>query len=171
MINRYTYAPIGRTPHMEPMGAGEWVKWEDHAAQLEAANQRHAAALEAVARARDDVLMEAAGVCRETDFNLPEEVAAWRYAKHRILALRTKPPEPAQVTVQETLELPEVRALVEEAKNANVSLFEAEDKFHVLSFHLSDEASLKCAKERVEWMRKSGDTLRTALAPFAETKS
>ena len=71
-------------------------------------------------------------------------------------------------TLEAAMQLPEVRALRDAAKNAEVSLFEAEDKFHVLSFYLNDEPSLKCAKERVEWMRASGASLNVALAPFAE---
>lgn len=73
------------------------------------------------------------------------------------------PPTPAQIMAE-----PRVKALVEAAQNAAIALSEAEDKFHVLSFYINDDASLKCAKERVEWMLAAKATITTALAPFKE---
>jgi hypothetical protein len=40
MVNRYTPTVLDGTAHMEIMGQGEWVKWEDYASHIEAANQR-----------------------------------------------------------------------------------------------------------------------------------
>lgn len=61
-------------------------------------------------------------------------------------------------------------ALVDAAQNAAIALAEAEDKFHVLSLYINDDASLKCAKERVEWMRASSFTISAALTQLKGPK-
>lgn len=52
---------------------------------------------------------------------------------------------------------------IEELKQCKIDLFEAEDKFHVLSFYISDEQSLRCAKSRVKWMYEAGNRVKETL--------
>lgn len=44
---------------------------------------------------------------------------------------------------------------INELKQCEVDLFEAEDKFHVLSFYINDAQSLACAKDRTQWMSEA----------------
>jgi len=86
---RYTPAPIAGCPHMEPMGQGEWVKYEDYAAIVAQ-----------MAEVRNDALNDAAHV-----YLHGSGVASWDFfsdAYEAIRGLRTQAPavpaEPAQVT-------------------------------------------------------------------------
>jgi hypothetical protein len=106
MVNRYTPTVMEGTAHMEPMGAGEWVRWEDYE------------------RARADAMKEAADVCKNR-WAVHMENSARTYEMDYIDARKdasllsscaneadycadairdlipASPAEPAQVTVQE----------------------------------------------------------------------
>lgn len=47
---------------------------------------------------------------------------------------------------------------ISELERCQVALFEAEDKFHVLSFYIKDTQALECAKSRVNWMYEAGQS-------------
>lgn len=50
-----------------------------------------------------------------------------------------------------------------ELRQCRIDLFEAEDKFHVLSFYINDKEAHKCAKDRSDWMGKSSDRVKETL--------
>lgn len=52
---------------------------------------------------------------------------------------------------------------IAELERCQVALFEAEDKFHVLSFYISDPQALECAKSRVGWMYEAGQSVIQTL--------
>lgn len=52
---------------------------------------------------------------------------------------------------------------ITELEKCQVALFEAEDKFHVLSFYISDPQALECAKSRVDWMYEAGHRVTETL--------
>jgi len=56
-----------------------------------------------------------------------------------------------------------LKLAVEEIEQCRVDLFEALDKFHVLSFYINDEQALECAKLRVQWMAKADDRASETL--------
>ena len=60
--------------------------------------------------------------------------------------------------------------LITELKQCITDMFEAEDKFHVLSFYISDPQALQCAQSRVEWFRESGDRIQKVLKQYEESK-
>ncbi len=53
--------------------------------------------------------------------------------------------------------------LTAELKLCAEDIFEAEDKFHVLSDYISDPKALECAKSRVEWFAKAYDRIQKVL--------
>lgn len=55
-----------------------------------------------------------------------------------------------------------------ELKQCEIDLFEAEDKFHVLSFYIKDAQSLECAKSRVVWMLEAGCRVRETIKKIEE---
>lgn len=52
---------------------------------------------------------------------------------------------------------------IEELKQCRIDLFEAEDKFHVLSFYINDKQAFKCAKDKSDWMGKSSQRVKETL--------
>lgn len=56
--------------------------------------------------------------------------------------------------------------LIEELKRCEIDMFEAEDKFHVLSFYISDKQAYDCAKSRVEWFNLAGERIRKVLKDY-----
>lgn len=56
-----------------------------------------------------------------------------------------------------------IEELITELKLCAVDMFEAEDKFHVLSDYISDSQARECAKSRVEWFAKANDRIQKAL--------
>ena len=56
-----------------------------------------------------------------------------------------------------------IEQLIAELKLCAVDMFEAEDKFHVLSDYISDPQALECAKSRVEWFAKANDRIQKVL--------
>lgn len=52
---------------------------------------------------------------------------------------------------------------IAELKQCRIDLFEAEDKFHVLSFYISDKQAHICAKDRSDWMGKSSERVKDLL--------
>jgi hypothetical protein len=52
---------------------------------------------------------------------------------------------------------------IAELERCQVALFEAEDKFHVLSFYINDPQALECAKSRVDWMYEAGSSVVQTL--------
>jgi len=61
--------------------------------------------------------------------------------------------------------------LIAELKRCEIDMFEAEDKFHVLSFYISDTQSRECAKSRVEWFNEAGNRIRNILKLYEEQKN
>lgn len=57
---------------------------------------------------------------------------------------------------------------IEELEQCRIDLFEAEDKFHVLSFYINDKQALECAKDKVDWMHKSGQRVKETLEGLNE---
>jgi hypothetical protein len=49
-------------------------------------------------------------------------------------------------------------------------MFEAEDKFHVLSFYINDPQAKACAESCVEWFRESNDRITNVLKQYEESK-
>jgi hypothetical protein len=60
--------------------------------------------------------------------------------------------------------------LIDELKQCLVDMFEAEDKFYVLSFYITDPQAKACAESRVEWFRKSNDRIANVLKQYEESK-
>lgn len=60
------------------------------------------------------------------------------------------------------------RELIEELKRCEIDMFEAEDKFFVLSFYISDTQALQTAKSRVEWFNESGNRIRNILKMYGD---
>lgn len=56
-----------------------------------------------------------------------------------------------------------IEELITELKLCAVDMFEAEDKFHVLSDYISDSQARECAKSRVEWFAKAYDRIQKVL--------
>lgn len=56
-----------------------------------------------------------------------------------------------------------IEELIAELKLCAVDMFEAEDKFHVLSDYISDSQARECAKSRVEWFAKAYDRIQKVL--------
>lgn len=56
-----------------------------------------------------------------------------------------------------------IEELIAELKLCAADMFEAEDKFHVLSDYISDSQARECAKSRVEWFAKSYDRIQKVL--------
>lgn len=52
---------------------------------------------------------------------------------------------------------------IEELEQCRIDLFEAEDKFHVLSFYINDKQAHDCAKDRSNWMGKSSQRVKETL--------
>ena len=52
---------------------------------------------------------------------------------------------------------------IEELKLCEIDLFEAEDKFHVLSFYIADKQSHECAVSRVKWMNEAARRVKETL--------
>jgi hypothetical protein len=52
---------------------------------------------------------------------------------------------------------------VQELERCGVDLFEAEDKFHVLSFYIKDDQARACAESRRDWLRESALRLEQTL--------
>jgi len=61
--------------------------------------------------------------------------------------------------------------LIEELKRCEIDMFEAEDKFHVLSFYISDTQAQQTAKARVVWFNESGNRIRNILKLYEEQKN
>lgn len=62
------------------------------------------------------------------------------------------------MTTEEKLQL-----AIKELEQCRIDLFEAEDKFHVLSFYIDDGPALLCAKQRVTWMNEASERVKTLL--------
>lgn len=60
--------------------------------------------------------------------------------------------------------------LIAELKLCLVDMFEAVDKFHVLSFYISDPQAKTCAESRVRWFQDSGRRIENALKQYEESK-
>ena len=58
--------------------------------------------------------------------------------------------------------------LIEELERCLVDMFEAEDKFHVLSYYIKDEQAYQCAESRVTWFYESGERVRRILKAYKE---
>lgn len=56
-----------------------------------------------------------------------------------------------------------IEELITELKLCAVDMFEAEDKFHVISDYISDSQARECAKSRVEWFAKAYDRIQKVL--------
>lgn len=52
---------------------------------------------------------------------------------------------------------------IDEIEQCRVDLFEAVDKFHVLSFYIKDAQAHECAVSRVRWMTKANDRASETL--------
>lgn len=52
---------------------------------------------------------------------------------------------------------------IQELKHCRIDLFEAEDKFHVLSFYIKDKESFDCAKSRTQWMYEARKRVEETL--------
>lgn len=52
---------------------------------------------------------------------------------------------------------------IDEIKQCQIDLLEAEDKFHVLSFYTKDAQAHECAVSRVQWMAKANDRASKTL--------
>jgi hypothetical protein len=61
--------------------------------------------------------------------------------------------------------------LIEELKRCQIDMFEAVDKFHVLSFYISDPQAKQCAESRVAWFRESNDRIQKLLKSWKEQKN
>ncbi len=61
--------------------------------------------------------------------------------------------------------------IINELKSCLVDMFEAEDKFHVLSFYISDPQAKQCAESRVKWFRESGDRIQKVLKMYEGQKN
>ena len=53
-------------------------------------------------------------------------------------------------------------------EQVKIDLFEAEDKFHVLSFYISDKQSYNCAVSRVKWMNDANKRINAILVDIRE---
>lgn len=62
------------------------------------------------------------------------------------------------LTPEEKLQL-----AIKELEQCRIDLFEAEDKFHILSYYINDGPAWSCAKQRVTWMNKAGERVKTLL--------
>ena len=62
------------------------------------------------------------------------------------------------MTTEEKLQL-----AIKELEQCRIDLFEAEDKFHVLSFYINDSPALLCAKQRVIWMNEANHRVKKVL--------
>lgn len=60
------------------------------------------------------------------------------------------------------------QVLIEELERCLVDMFEAEDKFHVLSYYIKDEQAYQCAKSRVTWFMEAGERVRSVLKAYKE---
>ena len=49
-------------------------------------------------------------------------------------------------------------------RTVETDLAEAEDKFHIASFYISDEQTKTCVMDRVKWMAKAGSRVSATLA-------
>lgn len=56
-----------------------------------------------------------------------------------------------------------IKELIAELKLCAVDMFEAEDKFHVLSYYISEPQAYECAISRVEWFEKANDRIQKVL--------
>lgn len=56
-----------------------------------------------------------------------------------------------------------------ELERCHIDLFEAEDKFHVLSFYIKDGQALECAKSRVTWMCDAGQRVKSTIEAIKAT--
>jgi hypothetical protein len=61
-------------------------------------------------------------------------------------------------------------SLIAELKRCLVDMFEAEDKFHVLSFYINDPQAKARAESCVEWFRESNDRITNVLKQYEESK-
>lgn len=61
-----------------------------------------------------------------------------------------------------------IELALDELKQCQIDLFEAEDKFHVLSFYINDAQSHACAKDRVEWMSKASKRVKETIKKLEE---
>lgn len=52
---------------------------------------------------------------------------------------------------------------IEELEQCRIDLFEAEDKFHVLSFYINDKQAFKCAKDKSDYMGDAGRRVKETL--------
>ena len=57
-------------------------------------------------------------------------------------------------------------AMEGELRSVEIDLFEAEDKFHIASFYITDEQTRQCVMDRVMWMAKAGRRARATLAKY-----
>lgn len=56
--------------------------------------------------------------------------------------------------------------LIAELKRCEIDLFEAADKFCVLSYHIKDEEARKCAHDRMIRFEESGRRIRAVLKEY-----
>lgn len=61
--------------------------------------------------------------------------------------------------------------LIEELKRCNVDMFEAQDKFHVLSFYINDTQAYDCAVDRVRWFEESSRRIESLLKQYYEEQN
>lgn len=52
---------------------------------------------------------------------------------------------------------------IKELEQCLIDLFEAEDKFHVLSFYIDDEHAHACSISRRDWMNRAGLRVEQSL--------
>lgn len=69
----------------------------------------------------------------------------------------------AETTKIHTELVQKLELTIAELERCQVALFEAEDKFHVLSFYIKDPQALECAKSRVAWMYEAGQSVVQTL--------
>jgi hypothetical protein len=69
----------------------------------------------------------------------------------------------AETTKIHTELVQKLELTIAELEKCQVALFEAEDKFHVLSFYINDAQALECARSRVDWMYEAGNSVVQTL--------
>lgn len=61
--------------------------------------------------------------------------------------------------------------LIAELKLCLVDMFEAEDKFYVLSLYINDQQAKTCAESRVRWFQDSARRIENVLKKYEEQKN
>ena len=102
MVNRYTPTVLEGAAHMEPMGAGEWVKWEDYdRARAEGKAEGLREAVDHAVACVDAMDKYDQAECCNGYMCGCQGSTVHQHIRHHIRALiPASPAEPAQVTVQ-----------------------------------------------------------------------